>query len=77
MHRDITTFHVDGDYDASEDLVIELKRRYSRDYRPDLKQIVLNMIVENQAGIPIHMKSCSGNVDDKSNFAQSVENFIA
>lgn len=75
-HMDSTTFHVDGDYDASKNSVIELKHGYSRDYRPDLKQVVLNMIVENQAGIPIHMQSCSGNVDDKSNFAQTVENFI-
>lgn len=76
IHMDSTTFHVDGDYATSEDAIITLKHGYSRDYRPDLKQVVLNMIVENQAGIPIHMQSCSGNVDDKSNFAQSVENFI-
>ena len=76
VHMDSTTFHVDGDYDTDENTIITLNHGYSRDYRPDLKQVVLNMIVENKAGIPIHMQSCSGNTDDKSNFTQTVENFI-
>jgi len=76
FHMDSTTFHVDGDYDTSKDSILTLTHGYSRDYRPDLKQVVLNMIVENQAGIPIHMQSCDGNTDDKSNFTQTVENFI-
>ena len=76
VHMDSTTFHVDGDYDTDENAIITLNHGYSRDYRSDLKQVVLNMIVENKAGIPIHMQSCSGNTDDKSNFTQTVENFI-
>jgi hypothetical protein len=31
-------------------------RGYSRDHRPELNQVVLNLSTENQAGIPIYSK---------------------
>ena len=37
-------------------------------HRPELNQAVLNLIVENQANIPIYMKPSSGNSVDKSGF---------
>jgi len=72
IHVDATSFHVDGDcYNASgeESKVIKLTQGYSRDHRPDLNQVVLNLIVENQAGMPLFLKACSGNTVDKKNFA--------
>jgi transposase len=74
LHIDSTSFHVDGAYDGeeTEDKKIKLVRGYSRDHRPELNQVILNLIVENQAGIPLFMKAASGNSSDKSSFTQLV-----
>ena len=52
LSRDTTRFHVDGDYEQDIDAKsITITRGYSRDHRPDLNQVVLNLITDNQAGI--------------------------
>ncbi|PON13422.1 hypothetical protein C2W62_34440 [Candidatus Entotheonella serta] len=54
-HLDTTSFHVDGRYNQEEeaqDGVIRLTLGYSRDHRPDLNKIMLELIVEHQDGIP-------------------------
>ncbi len=75
-HLDTSSFHVDGDYNSNdeepEDGVIHVKRGYSRDSRPDLYQVVLELIAENQAGLPLMMRPLSGNVSDKSSFQEVV-----
>jgi len=80
-HMDITSFHLDGEYNAdnppAEDAkVIHLTRGYSRDHRPDLNQAVLNLIVENRAGIPLHMEALSGNSNDSKQFRQTIDTHI-
>lgn len=53
VHLDSTSFHVDGEYLADIDAKgIRITKGYSRDHRPDLNQVILNLITENQAGIP-------------------------
>lgn len=72
LHLDSTSFHVDGDNYANASKAreaIKIVQGYSRDHRPDLNQVVLNLIVDNQAGIPIYLKVQDGNVNDKSGFA--------
>ena len=80
-HMDITSFHLDGQYNADdppgEDAkVIHLTKGYSRDHRPDLNQVVLNLIVENRAGIPLHMEALSGNSNDSKQFRQTIDTHI-
>ena len=73
-HTDSTDFHVDGVYNSREEApkegetghIIRLTQGYSRDHRPDLNQVVLNLIVENEAGIPIHMAGFGGNTSRKN-----------
>lgn len=70
-HLDSTSFHVDGQYNAAHPPdagVIWITKGYSRDHRPELNQCILNLIVESQASIPIHMSTASGNSDDKTGF---------
>jgi hypothetical protein len=70
-HLDSTSFHVDGRYNADtppEEGVIWITKGYSRDHRPELNQCILNLIVESQASIPIHMSAASGNTEDKTGF---------
>ena len=79
-HLDSTTFHLDGTYNSDsppgDDTVLHLTKGYSRDHRPDLNQAVLNLITENQAGIPLHMEALHGNTSDKSSFKQTIEGHI-
>ena len=74
-HLDSTSFHVDGrDNSGGEPdaQVIQLTRGYSRDHRPDLNQVMLDLIVEHQAGIPVLMKPLSGHTSDRRDFGQVV-----
>jgi transposase len=79
-HLDRTSFHVDGRYNSDEEpdeQVIHITRGYSRDHRPDLNQVMLDLIVEHQAGIPVLMTPLSGNSSDVSNFGQVVSKHMA
>lgn len=49
---------------------------YSRDHRPDLKQGMLELIVEHQAGIPVLMKPLSGNSNDRGAFGRVVTEHV-
>src|ERR671919_743969 len=47
-HRDRTSFHVDGRYNRDEEpeaQVIHMTRGYRRDHRPDLNQVMLELMV--------------------------------
>jgi transposase len=41
------------------------KRGYSKDHRPDLKQMVLNLVTTGAAGFPLWAEAHSGNASDK------------
>ena len=80
VHLDSTSFHYDGVeklYDGEDDIHhIEVTKGYSRDHRPELNQVVLNLICENQSGIPVYMKPASGNVNDMEGFKKIVKSHI-
>jgi len=79
-HLDTTSFHVDGRYNSDavpEEQVVHITQGYSRDHRPDLNQVMLELVVEHQAGIPILMKPLSGNRSDGKAFGQVVSDHIA
>jgi transposase len=79
-HLDSTSFHVDGRYNSDEapdEQVIHITRGYSRDHRPDLNQVMLELIVEHQAGIPVLMQPLSGNSSDAQEFGQTIREHIA
>jgi transposase len=78
-HLDSTSFHVDGRYNSREEpapQVIHITRGYSRDHRPDLNQVMLDLMVEHQAGIPLLMQPLSGNTSDASDFGQVVSQHL-
>ncbi|MCP4492525.1 MAG: IS1634 family transposase [Gammaproteobacteria bacterium] len=79
-HLDSTSFHTDGRYQDNgseeEEGVIRITKGYSRDHRPDLNQIVLQLICERQAGIPLLMKPLSGNSSDKTDFRKTIQAHI-
>jgi transposase len=79
-HLDSTSFHVDGRYNSAEapdTHVIHITRGYSRDHRPDLKQVMLDVLVEHQAGIPLLRQPLSGNTSDAIAFRHVITAPIA
>jgi transposase len=46
---------------------------YSKDHRPDLKQMVLNLATTGSAGFPIWMEAHSGNASDKKILHEAAE----
>ena len=82
-HLDATSFSFEGEYDSDEDSnepseggVIRVQQGYSRDNRPDLNQVVLDMIVERKAGLPVLMKPLSGNVSDPGSFPELIDRHV-
>ena len=81
LHLDSTSFHVDGKYNSEdpsfdEGGVIRITKGYSRDHHPELNQIVLSMIVENKAGLPVQMKPLNGNSSDQVDFGRLIHSHI-
>lgn len=78
-HLDSTSFHGDGRYNCDDppaEHVVHITQGYRRDHRPDLNQVMLELLVEPQAGIPVLMKPLSGNSSDAKSFAQTVSDHI-
>jgi len=74
-HRDSTSFHVDGRYNSDappDEQVVHSTRGDSRDHRPDLNHVMLELIVEHQAGIPVLMKPLSGTSSDAQEFGHVI-----
>lgn len=77
LNLDSTSINVDGEYkDEDGNTTIQLVRGDSRDHRPELNQVVLNLITENQAGIPVYMQAASGNINDNEGFKNIVKQHI-
>jgi transposase len=79
-HLDTTSFHVAGRYNSAEppeETVIHITQGYSRAHRPDLNQVMLALMVERQAGIPLWMKPLSGNSSDAIEFGRVVDEHLA
>ena len=79
-HLDTTSFHLDGrsnSAEAPDDQVVHITHGYSRDHRPDLNQVMLELMVEHQAGLPVLMKPLSGNSSDAHEFGQVIQDHMA
>ena len=79
-HLDRTSFHGDGRYNSAEtpeEHVIHITRGDSRDHRPDLHQVMLELIVEHQAGLPLLRQPLSGNSSDAQEFGQVIRHHSA
>lgn len=58
-----------------KEIPIKITYGYSRDYRPDLKQFMLNLIVSGDGDIPIFMETGSGNQSDKKVFGELAKKY--
>lgn len=57
--------------------VARITRDYSRDGKPDLNQVALELIHEHQAHLPIALQALDGNQNDKTTMQTSVSQHIA
>jgi transposase len=79
-HLDTTSFHVDGRSNSAQppdEQVVHITPGYSRDHRPDLNQVMLELVVEPHAGIPVLMQPLSGTRQDGKAFGQVVSDHMA
>jgi len=62
---DSTSFSLSGDYSIEEDKnTINITHGHSKDHRPDLKQVMLELMVSQDGGVPFVSQSWDGNGSD-------------
>jgi len=72
-HLDTTSLRVHGEYEVEDAAsTIEITHGYSKDHRPDLKQVVLSLVVNGPADLPLWMEPLSGNSSDKASFHETI-----
>lgn len=82
LHLDATSFHLHGSYPDQRDNTgegepepIRISRGYSRDYRPDLRQFVVDLMCSGDGGIPLFFRAADGNDSDAASFAALIGEF--
>nr|QNO43503.1 hypothetical protein JNIGDINM_00001 [Methanosarcinales archaeon ANME-2c ERB4] len=75
LHTDTTNFSLHGAYENSDPdrNTIEITYGHPKDNRWDLKRFVISMVCDQQ-GIPLFVKTLSGNASDKKTLVQTVKN---
>ena len=77
-HLDTTSFSLSGNYVSESDKqAIAITHGYSKDHRPDLKQVVLELLVSQDGGVPLVSKSWDGNTSDTPIFKERAEALMA
>ena len=78
-HTDTSSFSLSGQYESEVAQEAEEKRGavkithgYSKDHRPDLKQVIVTLITNQKGSIPLWLEALDGNSSDKSSFPESV-----
>src|SRR3972149_6345691 len=79
VHLDSSSFHLHGQYEAGEPERegITITHGYSRDHRPDLKQVVVQLITSQRSALPVWLEVLSGNSSDKESFVATVEAYCS
>jgi transposase len=75
VHLDSSSFHLHGAYDLQEpdQEAITITYGYSKDHRPDLKQVVVQLITSYKSALPVWFEALSGNSNDKKTFTATVK----
>ena len=75
VHLDSSSFHLHGAYDPDEPEreAISVTYGYSKDHRPDLKQVILQLITHYNSALPVWLEVLSGNSNDKMNFKATIK----
>jgi transposase len=78
VHLDSSSFHLHGQYEVEDPdkEMISITHGYSRDHRPDLKQVVAQIITSHKSNLPVWLEVLSGNSSDKESFAETVKVYV-
>ena len=69
LHLDTTSFSLSGEYIPDlDEHAVNITHGHSKDHRPDLKQVVLEMMVSSDGGVPTFIKAWPGNASDSKIF---------
>ena len=75
--EDTTTFSVTGEsYPDSDEHAVSVTHGYSKDHRPDLKQVVHELMVSQDGGVPLQMKTWGGNESDTLIFRERTQALV-
>ena len=72
LNLDTTSITLFGEYEVESGKGPVPTYGYSKDNRPDLKQVVLSMVQMGAANIPVWMEALNGNSSDKKSFHDTV-----
>jgi transposase len=64
IHNDSTSIKFSGAYAHQNPKGLQLRRGYSKDHRPDLKQLIYCLSVSADGAVPVHFKTYAGNQPD-------------
>ena len=75
VHVDTTSLTVYGEYEQEnqDPNTPQVTYGYSKDKRPDLKQIILSLAVNNKAELPMFMAAHSGNAPDQKTLLEATK----
>jgi len=77
-HLDTTSFALTGAYvPDSDEQAMTITHGHAKDYRPDLKQAVLELMVSQDGGVPFVSKSWDGNTSDTVIFQERAAALLA
>jgi len=78
IHLDTTSLSVEGEYDRPEEPgSIRITHGYSRDHRPDLKQVVVALLTTYRSALPVWIQALDGNTNDSRAFPSLVEAYLS
>ena len=85
IHLDSSSFSLHGEYDTDEmssdtdeaPTPVTITHGYSKDHRPDLKQVMLNLMCANNSSLPVWIQALSGNSSDTNSFPEAVKAYTA
>ena len=62
MQLDSSSFHLHGEYDieSPEEEMVSITYGFSRDHRPDLRQVVAQLITRHKTNLPVWLEILSG-----------------
>ena len=77
-HLATTSFSLSGtSVPESDEHAMHITHGYAKDHRPDLKQVVLDLLVSQDGGVPLVSKSWDGNTSDTPMFKERAEALMA
>ncbi len=76
IHNDSTTLKAYGKIPGRTRTGLRLDYGFSKDHRPDLKQLVYTLTISSDGAVPIHYKSYEGNRTDDTTHIETWNNVV-